>query len=152
MYNKLLKKSKPRLIEYRSHKNFNANDFNNNDLRNVPWHVIGNESDMDDALSTWNNLFSEVADDHAPIRKRRIKGTPFPWMNNNIRDLIQKRDYFHRKARKTNTSKHWNSYRTLRNTVNHLVKSAKSKYYCDKINDAKGDSKKIWVAVNEACQ
>ena len=61
-------KSKPKLIEYRSYKNFNANDFNN-DLRNVPWHVIESESDVDEALSTWTNLFSAVADDHAPIRK-----------------------------------------------------------------------------------
>lgn len=146
----VLNKSKPRLIEYRSYKNFNANEFNN-DLRNVPWHVIENENNVDDALLTWNKLFSEVADDHAPIRKRRIKGTPLPWMNNKIRDSMQKRDYFHRKARKSNTSNDWNTYRELRNTVNRLIKSTKSKYYCDKINEAKGDSKKIWEAVNEAC-
>ena len=68
----VLNKSKPRLIEYRSYKTFNINNFNN-DLSNVPWHVIDNENDVDDALLTWNKLFTEVSDDHAPVKKRRIK-------------------------------------------------------------------------------
>ena len=136
----VLNKSKPRLIEYRSYKNFN--DFND-DVRNVPWHIVDNESNVDDALLTWNKLFLEVADDHAPVRKRRVKGNLLPWMNNKIRVEMQKRDYFHWKARKSNNSKHWSTYRKLRNAVNRLVKSAKSKYYCDKINEAKGIRKKF---------
>ena len=39
----------------------------------------------------------------------------------------------------------------LRNKVNGLVRTAKSKYYCDMIEEAKGDSEKVWKAVNEAC-
>ena len=35
---------------------------------------------------------------------------------------------------------------TLRNC---LVKSAKTKYYCDLFQDAKGNVKKVWNAVNE---
>ena len=38
------------------------------------------------ALMTWNKLFSEVADDHAPVKRRRVKGTPLPWMNRKISD------------------------------------------------------------------
>ena len=38
----------------------------------------------------------------------------------------------------------------MRNLVNREIKSAKSKYYCNLINEAKGDSSKIWKAVNEA--
>ena len=54
------------------------------------------------------------------------------------------------KTVKTNSAQHWASYRRLRNLVNHNVKFAKSKYYSDLINDAKGDSSKLWKAVNEA--
>ena len=52
-----------------------ANLFND-ELRNVPWHVVENESNIDDTLLTSNKLFSEVADSHAPVKRRRVKGTP----------------------------------------------------------------------------
>ena len=62
-------KAKPRILEYRSYKNFNST-FLNNDLRNIPWHIVENEDNVDDALFTWNNMFSEVADQHAPVKRR----------------------------------------------------------------------------------
>ena len=136
-------------FEYHSYKNFDANSFNE-DLRNVPWHVVDNENNIDDALLTWNKLFSEVADDHAPVKRRRVNGTPLPWMNSKISESMRDRDWYHRKARKSNSEKHWNTYRKLRNKVNRLVKSAKSKYYCEMIEEARGDHGKTWKAVNEA--
>ena len=64
---------------------------------------------------------------------------------------MRERDWSHRKARKSNSVRHWNTYRKLRNKVNCLVKSAKTKYYCDMIEEAKGDHQKMWKAVNEVC-
>ena len=49
-------KAQPILFEYRSYENFDANLFND-ELRNVPWHIIENASNIDDALLTWNNCF-----------------------------------------------------------------------------------------------
>ena len=43
-----------------------------------------------------------------------------------------------------------NEYRMLRNLVNRELKCAKSSYFCDLISKAKGDSSKLWKAVNEA--
>ena len=59
-------KAQLRSFEYRSYKNFDANLFND-ELRNVPWRITENESNIDDALLTCNKLFSEVADSHTPI-------------------------------------------------------------------------------------
>ena len=79
-----------------------------------------------------------------------MKGVPIPWINNKINELMKDRDFHHRRAVKTNSVHHWARYRSLKNLVNREIKSAKSKYYCDLINEAKGDSGKIWKAVNEA--
>ena len=87
-------KAHPRLFEYRSYENFDANLFND-DLRNVPWHIVENESNIDDALLTWNKLFSEVADSHAPVKRRRVIGTPLPWMNKKISETMKERDWIH---------------------------------------------------------
>ena len=142
-------KVQPKTIEYRSYKNFDVNSFVA-DLNNVPWHIIENEEDINDTVFSWNTLFTEVADLHAPVKRCRVKGAPIPWMNNKINELMKDRDFHHRKAVKTNSDHHWTRYRSLRNLVNREIKSAKSNYYCNLINDAKGDSGKVWKAVNEA--
>ena len=49
------------------------------------------------------------------------------------------------------SARHWSKHAKLRNKVNGSVRTAKSKYYCDMIEEAKGDSGKVWKAVNEAC-
>ena len=68
-----VKKAPPRTIEYRSYKSFNANTFIQ-DLNNVPWHVVESESDIDSAVLMWNNLFCDIADAHASVKRRRVKG------------------------------------------------------------------------------
>ncbi|XP_044182741.1 uncharacterized protein LOC122963371 [Acropora millepora] len=73
-------KAKPRLLE-----NFKPTLFND-DLRNTPWHIVENEGNVDDAL------FSEVADQHAPVKRRRVKGIPLPWMNSQLSDTIKEHD------------------------------------------------------------
>ena len=143
-----VKKAPPRTIEYRSYKSFNANTFIQ-DLNNVPWHVVESESDIDSAVLIWNKLFCDIADAHAPVKRRRVKGTQVPWMNSKISEAMQDRDYHHRKAVKSNKTYHWNMYKKLRNFVNKEVKSAKSKHYCELIEQSKGDSSRIWKAVNE---
>ena len=62
---------------------------------------------------------------------------------------MRDRDFYHRKAIKTGSDHHWSRYRKLKNTVNREIRAAKSKCYCDLIHEAKGDSGKIWKAVNE---
>jgi hypothetical protein len=89
----------------------------------------------------WNKLFCDIADAHAPVRCQ--------WMNSKISEAMQDRDYHHRKAVKSNKTYHWNMYKQLRNFVNKEVKSAKSKHYCELIEQSKGDYSRIWKAVNE---
>ena len=86
---------------------------------------------------------------HAPVRKRRVHGVPLPWVNTKIREMMQDRDYYHRKAVRSNLTHHWPEYRRLRNLVYREIKAAKSNYYCDLVTEAKSDSSKIWNAVNE---
>ena len=90
-------------------------------------HIVENGDNVDDALFTWNKMFSEVADQHAPVKRRRVKGTPLPWMNSQISDSMKERDWAHRKARKSNSARHWSMYAKLRNKVNGLIRNAKSK-------------------------
>ena len=142
-------KATPRTIKYRSFKGFDENAFIQN-LKNVPWHIVDDESNVNDAVLTWNKLFTEVVDSRAPLKKRRVKGTTAPWMNNKIAEAMRDRNYHLRKAQKSNSTYHWGMYRKLRNFVNREIKSSKSNYYCNLIEESKGDSSMVWKAVNEA--
>ena len=61
------------------------------------------------------------------------------------------KDRFNEHRRAVDKTNIKSKYAKLRNKVNRLVRTAKSKYYCDMIEEAKGDSEKVWKAVNEAC-
>ena len=63
---------------------------------------------------------------------------------------MRDRNYHLRKAQKSNSTYHWGMYRKLRNFVNREIKSSKSNYYCNLIEESKGDSSMVWKAVNDA--
>ena len=121
----------PRKFEYRSFKNYNKMEVIN-DLNQVPWSVVDGVENVDDAVFLWERLFSEIANEHAPLRA----------------EMKRDKDYHFRKARYTNTY-HWEMYRKLRNYANHGEKNLKSKYFCQMIEDAKGDSCEMWRAIKQ---
>ena len=143
-----LQNSIPRRIEYRSFKTYNNTAFVD-DISKVPWSVIENVGNIDDAVFSWTTLFNDVAQEHALIKTRRAKGTHVPSMTNELSDLMRDRDYQHRKARGLKSGYHWNMFCKLRNAVPGNIKTSKSTYYVNLINESKGNSSKLWKAVNE---
>ncbi len=112
----IFRKGPPTVIEYRSYKHFDVNAFIK-DLESVPWHLIENEDHIDDAVMTWNKLFLDIADSHAPVKRRRVRGVSPPWLNTKVVEMMQDRDYHHRKAVKSNSSFHCCLH--MNNTFNH---------------------------------
>ena len=143
-----LQKSIPRRIEYRSFKTYNNTAFVD-DISKVPWSVIENVGNIDDAVFSWTTLFNDVAQEHALIKTKRAKGTHVPSMTNELSDLMRDRDYQHRKARGLKSGYHWNMFCKLRNAVRGHIRNSKSTYYVNLINESKGNSSKLWKAVNE---
>ena len=66
-----------RTYETRFFRNYNKGEFRN-DLKNVPWHNVETTESVDDAVLLWERLYSEVADRHAPIKKKYFKGHKSP--------------------------------------------------------------------------
>ena len=88
-----------------------------NDLKEIDWNQALNKQDIDSAVNDWNNLFTHVADSHAPMRKSRIKGVRSSWINAQLSEAMHQRDYYHRKALKTKSANHWSRYKELKNYV-----------------------------------
>ena len=75
-------------------------------------------TNVDQRWDDFKSAFVSVADRHAPIIQRRVRWIDNgPWLNKEIKSVMRQQDYFHSKARKTNNSGDWPSYRCHRNCV-----------------------------------
>ena len=118
----------PTLITHRSFKHFNKTSFEN-DLSYIPWSILDIFDDPDDKVEAFNILFTNVLDDHAPVKTIRIRRKPSPWINKNIRKEMDRRDRLYRFFRRNPTSPAWEIYKAQRNRVVWLQRKAKIDYY-----------------------
>ena len=72
-------KHQPKIITYRSTKNID-NALLNQDLITAPWHVASIFDDIDDKYDYWNGLFESIVNEHAPIKRKRVRKNDVPYM------------------------------------------------------------------------
>ena len=58
-----------------------------------------------------------------------IRHKPNPFITEDIRDLMKKRDCLHQRARKTGTKEDWKVLREPRNRVKEALREAEREYY-----------------------
>ena len=64
--------------------------------------------DISDQVDGYSILFLDVLNDHAPIKKIKIKAKPNLFVTPEIKELMKTRDNWHESALKTNDKLHWN--------------------------------------------
>ena len=80
-------------------------------------------------------MFNEILNRHAPIRHKRVKSSPIPWITPAIKQLIRTRDYYKNKAIKFNSTIHWRKYQLLRNKVNIQLRRSKGNFFHNGFED-----------------
>ena len=136
------KNNEHQTIIYRSFKNFNQSCFLN-DLATVHWEIIEKFDTVDDIVSVWTLLLTEVLDKHAPIKNHRIKRKyQHEWPTSEILDLMKKRN-------KHKLNGNTDAYKALRNKVPTLIDIAKKETYRNKIEEGKSDPRTIWKLFKE---
>ena len=63
--------------------------------------------DNDDALELWNSMFFDVINNHLPLKSKRVKSSPAPWLSSEIKKEMLKRDFLLRLAVRTNVTSDW---------------------------------------------
>ena len=96
----------------------------------------------------WKNMFLSVADQHAPMKTKRVRRTASPWLTHEIKLLTIKRDRTKLSARNSNDPKLWSDYKSLRNQVNREIKNSKKCYYIAKFSKGTGNPKEMWKTIN----
>ena len=135
-------KPPPTLITHRSFKNFSKSIFEA-DLSLVPWSIINVFDDPDDKVDTFNSLFMEVLDIHAPLKTVRVKKNPTPWINKTIRREMDRRDRLFRFYHRNPSVASRDIYKAQRNRVVWLQRKAKYEYFHQLIS-RKSHPSAIW--------
>ena len=99
--------------------------------------------------SLWKHLFCTICDTHSPFKNKRVKGSLPKWITSDFLRLAKDRDYYYKRAHKTNNPNDWDQAKHLRNKVNNLNRNLKRKYCSSAINNDVNKPKKIWKTIWE---
>ena len=136
------------ILEIRNMKNFNEEKFFE-DLLKQPWeHIYFSVENPNAMWEIWKKIFLDVLDKHAPLQHKKTRSKKASWITNDIKNLMNTRDKFKRKAILTNNENDWLNFRLTRNKVNIKLRNAKKDYYSSKIAGQKFNSKKAWKSIN----
>ena len=82
---------KPRIIRYKSYKNFSESEFVNS-VASAPFHVMDIFDEIDDMTWYTSTLLRNIIDEHAPMKIRIVKCDTVPYMNSALRKAETKYD------------------------------------------------------------
>ena len=87
-----LKKCKlpPRNQTVRDYKHLNVSDFSA-DIETAPCWICTTFQDIDDIAWSWEIMYKDIESYHIKKRKARVRSEPLPWVNGNIRKLMNQR-------------------------------------------------------------
>jgi len=128
----------PKLIRFRSFKNFIESKFVNDLLCQLEATVIVN-------YELFENIFETVLDRHAPQKYRYIRGNEKPHVNKVLRKAIMKRSTKLKNVYlKSHLSTDWHAYKNQRNFVTNLNKKTKSIYFQSAAENPKRGDHNFW--------
>ena len=123
MFKSSFKKAPPKVIEYRSFKNFDEASFRSDLSRNLNCEFSSFEE--------FSTIFETVLDNHAPKKKRTIRGNQQPHLTKSLRKAIMVRSALKNRANKTGNPRDKALYQKQRNYVVNLNRKAKRKHFSD---------------------
>ncbi|XP_047038995.1 uncharacterized protein LOC124643913 [Helicoverpa zea] len=134
---------KPRSVVFRPLKNI-LEDYFIMDLGNIPWSSVGDMSNVNDMVQTFNFFLNQLFDLHAPLKSMTFKTRPTPWITDNVRLISKMRDEARARFRKTKLPGHKQYYLQLKHQAITALASEKKSYFTKSINDHIKDPKLLW--------
>ena len=131
----------------RSYRNYNANLFKNK-LSTFDWYDYWL---LQDPNLCWNYLLDRIhieIDKLCPLKKRRVRNTNEPWLNNEILEAIFDKDPAWKLAKRSGQEEDITRAKRLRNDVKDMIRRAKRNFVQDELNDDNISAKKFWQKLN----
>ena len=135
-------KQVPITISYRDYKNFNLPLFRYNLLEKLSNVNFGKVN-----YDTFEEIFVELLNLHAPIKQRYIRANNSPFMNKILSKAIMTRSRLRNKYMKNPNHENKSYYTKYRNYCTRLFRKEKKRYYNNLDINLITDNKKFWRTV-----
>ena len=135
-------------LSYTSYRNFKKVDVYkfNEDIANS---VLGKEEfdcSLDEAITLYNTVLTELMDKHCPLIKKKIKINTTPWRDTEICELRRRRRAAERAWRKGTGDK--DLYKKLIKNFEVMDHKKKCQYHKDSLEASAGDPKTLFKKLN----
>ena len=77
----------------------------------APWCLVEAEIDPNNAWGIWKQIFEVIADSHAPLKKKRVRGRSAPWITLELKPDIFERDRLKKVASRSQSDTDWTRYK-----------------------------------------
>ena len=130
------KRPPPQLATVRTYKDLDINSFKR-DIQNAPWWVCLTFEETDDVTQAWSKMYDSIVEEHVKTRKAKICKDSLPWVDGQMRKLMNKRCKLLKQCDGTEkTSAQWTEYRKVKNKVTKMMRQAEAKYWHDQFSEA----------------
>ena len=133
-------KMDPEVIIYRCYKKFSEDGFRS-DLK-----IKLGEKKVE-TYETFENIFLEVLDKHAPPKKKILRGNHKPYMTKVLRKAIMRRTALENRYYTSKTVETRKAYKKQKNYTDKLMKKEKKRFFANLSLNNFTDNKKFWNTV-----
>ncbi|KAG7310994.1 hypothetical protein JYU34_003847 [Plutella xylostella] len=112
------------------------------DAKAIDWAQLNDIDDIDERVTMFNSLLTNLFNKHAPLRPVRVKQLPAPWLTDKIKGFMTKRDHAKYRYKKQPTEENLKVYKELRNRCNRVCRDAKRRYIHTSIENC--DNSQLW--------
>lgn len=120
-------------------------------INQADWSEVFAQSDAESAYNNMVYIIKECSDMASTVVKcnKKFNAPDSPWLTNGLLKSMRKKENMYKKTKKKPfNTKLKNRYKLYCNTLNRLLKTAKKRFYEDKIDQAGNDAKQKWKIIN----
>ena len=139
---------KPQVVKKRSYKYFIETDFLR-EIKFTDFDKVMEENCEEEAARKFSSIFKAVLDNHAPIKVFQTRKNYAPWLSDEKKELIKKRNALKLASTNSNDTEIMKKYKILRNEIESSLEGDEKEYYKKKFKDETMDTKKAWSTAYE---
>ncbi|KAL0879290.1 hypothetical protein ABMA27_003069 [Loxostege sticticalis] len=136
-------KVRPRWVTYRPYKDIILEQLNQ-DLGAIDWGHLFCSNNINDFVEAFTSCVMGLMDLHAPLKTRKFRHPPHPWITDTVRDMMSIRDDYHKRLKQHSTAELRDSYKIMKNMVLKAIEREKTSFFNKQINSNLRNSRLLW--------